>query len=199
MTAKNAPQRSWTEADDATLRSLYKEISARELGEILGRSRAAIKNRAQTLKITKPGENNGFFRAGMTPWNKGSHYVAGGRSAETRFKKGARPPNVHEVGHIRENSDGYLDIKVAPGKRQWVQLHRYNWKQHYGAFPHKDMAVAFKDGNKHNCDISNLELITRAELMRRNTCHNHGPEIAQVIQLRGALARKINNLKKEAA
>ena len=43
--------------------------------------------------------------------------------------------------------------------------------------------------------MKKLRVFTRAELMRRNTCHNHGPEIAQVIQLRGAVTRQINKRK----
>lgn len=195
MTASGTKQNQWTAAEDATLTTLYAQVTAREIGEILGRTRASVKNRTQTLGLVKPGENQGSWLKGGTPWNKGKSYTAGGRSAETQFKKGARPPNVHEVGHVRINSDGYLDIKVAPGKRQWVQLHRHNWKQHYGSYPHPDMAVAFKDGNKHNCDISNLELITRQALMLRNSCHNHGPEIAQIVQLRSAIVRQINKRK----
>lgn len=37
-----------------------------------------------------------------------------------------------------------------------------------------------------------LELVTRAENMARNTLHRYPKEVAQLIQLRGALNRKIN-------
>jgi hypothetical protein len=58
------------------------------------------------------------------------------------------------------------------------------------------MALTFRDGDKTNLSIENLELITRAELMRRNSIHNYGPEIAQLGQLKGALLRQIRRKSK---
>lgn len=204
MTAQNAPQRPWTDPDDATLRILYKQITARAIGEILGRTRSAIKNRAQTLGLAKPGENNGSFRKGMTPWNKGSHYVAGGRSAQTRFKAGTRNGRAAQlwqpIGAERVTKDGYLERKLTDTgvtRRDYVPVHHIVWRAAGFDIP-PGHALCFKDGNKKNIVIANLELITRAALMLRNSCHNHGPEIAQIVQLRGAIARQINQ-RKEAA
>lgn len=52
-------------------------------------------------------------------------------------------------------------------------------------------SVVFKDGNKANCAIENLELLTRADLMRRNTVHHLPTPLVQTIQLLGALTRQI--------
>lgn len=49
-----------------------------------------------------------------------------------------------------------------------VLKHRYVWKQHHGEIP-QGMCVAFRDGNRQNCDISNLMLITEAEKVTRVT------------------------------
>ena len=38
-------------------------------------------------------------------------------------------------------------------------------------------------------------MVTRAELMRRNSVHNRGPEIARIHQLKGAIMRQINKRK----
>lgn len=97
---------------------------------------------------------------------------------------------------MRINTGGYLDIKVAPGIRQWVGLHRFNWFLRYGAYPPRGMSLVFRDGDRMNCEVENLELVDRAALMKRNTYHNYGPEIAKAIQLRGALQRQINRLSK---
>jgi hypothetical protein len=43
-----------------------------------------------------------------------------------------------------------------------------------------------------------VELISRAELMRRNTRHNYGPEINDLIGLRARITRQINKRTKEA-
>ena len=40
--------------------------------------------------------------------------------------------------------------------------------------------------------LDKVECISLADNMRRNTCHQYGPEIAKLIQLRGAVTRQIN-------
>jgi hypothetical protein len=66
----------------------------------------------------------------------------------------------------------------------------------HGEYPPKGMALIFKDGNKLNCEIENLELVSRKDLMLRNNVHQYGPEIAQLVQLRGAITRQINRKEK---
>jgi len=53
-------------------------------------------------------------------------------------------------------------------------------------------ALVFRDGDKRNFALDNLELVTRGDLMRRNSYHNYGPEIAAAVQLKGAIMRQIN-------
>lgn len=52
--------------------------------------------------------------------------------------------------------------------------------------------MAFKDGNKQNCDISNLELVSRIEMMKRNTIHNLPSDLKELVQLKGRLNKQIN-------
>ena len=59
------------------------------------------------------------------------------------------------------------------------------------------MIVVFRDRNKRNIDQANLEAITRAENMRRNSYHRYGQEIARAVQLRGVLNRQINKRLKD--
>jgi hypothetical protein len=54
------------------------------------------------------------------------------------------------------------------------------------------MKVAFMDRNTMNCNVANLEILTSAELLKRNSLHNYPIPIARAIQLRGALNRQIN-------
>lgn len=51
------------------------------------------------------------------------------------------------------------------GGRRWRRLHHIVWEEHNGPIP-KGKCVTFKDGNQLNCDISNLMLASRAELMK---------------------------------
>lgn len=46
-------------------------------------------------------------------------------------------------------------------------LHRYVWEQTYGSIP-KGMVIHHKDFNRGNWNLENLELLTRAEHMKRH-------------------------------
>lgn len=85
----------WKEWEDSVLKSLYPHIPARQLTVLLDRSFAAIKNRAVTLGLKKDPNvpNGGQFSKGITPWNKGKNHPSSGRSSETQFKRGGKPPN----------------------------------------------------------------------------------------------------------
>lgn len=189
----------WGEADRHLLAELYSDEPNATLARIFGRSENSIDNQATVLGLKKSdaymATNPGCFKAGITPWNKGHHYVTGGRSAETRFKKGRKPQTWQPIGHERV-CDGYLQRKVTDtgySPRDYRPVHHLVWEKHHGRPIPEGHAVAFRDGNARNFDPGNLELITRAELMRRNSYHtNLPPELAQIVQLRGVLTRKIN-------
>ena len=151
----------------------------------------------------------GRFRPGNVPANKGIKQPgwAPGRMGETQFKPGCRTGaanrNWKPVGTILPDSDGYLRIKVRehwPGEHSgfgnslvWPFLQRHLWRQIYGPIP-AGHAVTFIDGDRTNCNPDNLKLISRRELMARNSVHNLPPELKQVIQLCGALKRKIRRI-----
>ncbi len=151
------------------------------------------------------------FRKGATPHNKGKRtpgYWAG-RMQDTQFKPGMRQgqaaTNWVPVGTIKADSDGYLRIKVreavsgaeATGfgnTKVWPLLSRHTWAQHHGEVP-AGYIVTFKDGDRKNCAIDNLALMSMADNARRNSMHGRYPEeLVQVIQLKGALKRKLRAL-----
>lgn len=153
------------------------------------------------------------FKPGQVPQNKGLRRpgYAPGRMRETQFKKGMRTgvaaKNWCPVGTIRTDAEGFLRIKVREGFSGetrfgfgntdiWPLLNRHVWEQHHGPIP-KSHSVVFKDRDRTNCAIENLELISRRELMARNTVHRLPKEIALAIQLNGALKRKIRSLTSE--
>jgi hypothetical protein len=152
------------------------------------------------------------FPKGHVPNNKGLRRPGWGpgRMKETQFKRGERKGvaavNWQPLGTISKDSEGFLRIKVRdarPGEhtgfgnvKVWPLLNRYTWEQSNGPIP-PGHAICFKDGNRDNCEIANLELVSRRELMLRNTVHKLPKELAQIIQLRGALNRKIRSLSEE--
>lgn len=193
----------WTPTEEQRLRELYGHQPASAIAAELGRSKSAIKNRVNILGLTK-GENCGCFPKGHAPWNKGTNFTAGGRSPETRFKPGHRGGKARDlykpIGTERMSKDGYLERKInddMPLQKRWRAVHIIEWEAANGPLP-AGHALAFKDGDKTNRAPDNLELISRAELMRRNTCHNYPKAIARVIQLRGAITRQINNRERES-
>jgi hypothetical protein len=70
------------------------------------------------------------------------------------------------------------------------------WEAANGPLP-AGHAIAFKNGDKTDIRLENLECIARRELMARNTVHNLPKPLAQAIQLLGALNRQINTKEKQ--
>lgn len=120
----------------------------------------------------------------------------------TQFKAGVRSGKAAQhwvpIGSLRVNSDGYLDRKVREdhGSRNWVCVHRLVWEEANGPTP-AGHAVVFKPGRRttsiDQITLDALELVTRAELMRRNTIHRYPRELKQAIRLVGKLRRTIED------
>ena len=159
---------------------------------------------------SRPGTETTRFKPGQIPANKGLKRPgwAPGRMATTQFKRGDRTGiaarNWVPVGTVKTDTEGYQRIKIreavhgeATGfgnSKVWPFLHRHTWEQHRGLIP-AGFVVSFKDGNKQNCDLANLELVSRGDMARRNGMWSSLPrELAEVIQLNGVLKRKVRKL-----
>lgn len=115
----------------------------------------------------------GRFEKGNIPQNKGRKgYIAPG-CEKGWFQKGDQPWDTVPVGTIVEKSDGYLWKKIndLPGgwRQNWKQLHLLVWEEGNGPVP-EGHRVIFKDGNRRNCDLENLALVTLAENAVLNRC-----------------------------
>lgn len=138
------------------------------------------------------------FPPNNVPWNKGKQHPATGRSASTQFKTGQMPHNTRGIGEYRL-VDGLLQQKVSNAKgsasNRWRGVHELVWVEANGPVPPGHLCV-FKPGMSTSVltEITHdkVECISRSENMRRNSYHNYGPEIARVVQLRGAITRQIN-------
>jgi hypothetical protein len=91
------------------------------------------------------------------------------KAANTMFKKGERRGrannNYREIGSECFRRDGYWYIKI--GEKKYEPKHRIIYKKHFGDIP-SGMIVVFKNGNPHDFDLSNLELISKKENLIRN-------------------------------
>lgn len=150
------------------------------------------------------------FRKGHEPANKGvKGWQAGGRSAETRFQKGSKPHTWVPVGSYRVVNDKsgrrYLELKLndlpGPNHVRWKPVHRLVWEEARGPIPGGHLVV-FKPGMAtvvlEEITADRLECISRAENARRNVPAAKHPEVARLIQLKGAITRQVNRINREA-
>ena len=161
--------------------------------------------------LAQSGKGNRFPK-GHVPANKGQRRpgYSVGRMSETQFKKGNRSGFAeklwHPVGSVVADLEGFLRVKIRERinglpagwhKDIWPLLHHRTWQEHRGPIPagHK---VVFKNGDRSNCAIENLELITDAEMMRRNTIHNLPPDLKEVIYLKGVIRAMATKRRKAA-
>lgn len=213
-------RKPWTLHDEARLVLLYPGTPMPELVAIFGRPYWSIYNKAYSLGLRRSDEylasehacrlrredNPGVgsrFQKGQTSWNKGVSYTAGGRSAETRFKAGTLSGKaamlLQPIGTERVTKDGIRQRKVCddgPPHHRWKSVHMILWEEANGAVPSGHIVV-FRDKNTANIDIDNLELISRAENMRRNTIHRYPPELKETIRQLGKLKRAISEAPNE--
>jgi hypothetical protein len=218
------PRAFWTEAEKRRLAELYSDRPTADVARALHRSVNAVNNQARKQSLAKSRERlhavgiqkgSGIgrefrFPKGHVPANKGLRRpgYSHGRMGETQFKKGARTgkaaTNWRPIGTILADTEGYLRIKVREathGKeatgfgntKVWPLLNRHVWEQHHGPIPPRHI-VAFRDRDRSNCVIENLELIDQKENMRRNTIWAQLPrELALAIQMNSVLKRRIRS------
>ncbi|MGJ7500095.1 HNH endonuclease signature motif containing protein [Variovorax sp. ZT5P49] len=222
------PRTFWTEEQISLLREFYPHFHTSKVAQAVGRSVGQCYQKAKQLGLSKterylasddacrvsasrrtPAMQATQFKPGQSSWNKGLHYQAGGRSAETQFKPGRaahEASNYVPIGSLKVSGDGYLyrkvtdDQKLVPARR-WAAEHRLVWEAEHGPIP-QGYVVVFKSGRRTTVleliTLDVLELLTRTELMKRNTLHNRYPkEVTQLMQLKGAINRQINRITKE--
>jgi HNH endonuclease len=121
---------------------------------------------ASTLKRYKiQSGRTGRFEKGIQPWNTGTKGEKSGSS--TSFQKGHRPHNWCPIGTERYTSKDRF-IKVKTGEPNiWAMKHHLVWESKNGKIP-TGMAVIFKDGNRENFCIDNLDLVSRGMLAQYN-------------------------------
>jgi hypothetical protein len=203
--------------EDEIIRRLWPVNTGADVGALIERTPSSVDNRAQKLGLRKDPAyvvaNSARFRAGQDAWNRGVKGSTGNHpnTRRTQFKKGelqgAARHNYVPIGSHRISKDGYLEQKVTDDPalypaRRWVAVHRLVWEAVNGPVP-PGHAVVFRPGRHTNeaaaITADGLELVSRGDLMRRNSYHTRYPkEVAQLIQLRGALNRKLNRRQKEA-
>jgi len=151
------------------------------------------------------------IKPGAVPWNKGVKGVCGTHPncRRTQFKRGrpaSESANYVSIGSHRLSKDGYLEQKVTDDPaivpaRRWIGVHRLVWEKANGPIP-KGHVVCFLPGRRtaelEKITLDALELVSRAELARRNHPRSRSPELAKLVQLKGAITRQVNRIAREA-
>jgi hypothetical protein len=212
----------WTPEDDAKVIALYPDMPTADLAGLLGRKVGSVYQAATRLKVSKSDAFNaseasgrilkgatevglsGRFQKGHETWNKGTHFVAGGRSAQTRFRKGQTPHNEQPIGALRISSENMLERKMNNNKGanhvRWIPVSRLVWEAAHGKVPPNHFVI-FKPGMRttelDKITLDKLECVTRAENARRNSIWRHGREMGALYQLKGAITRQVNRIAKQ--
>lgn len=198
----------------------YPELPTDKIARLLKRNISSIYNHAYVMGLKKSEEFNNSpesgrllkgqrrgmgteFKKGQQAFNKGKKQrewmsrASIKRSIATRFKKGQKPHNTKYDGCITIHNDKLRSGQTIPyqwirlSERNWKMLHVYNWEQKHGKVP-EGKIVVFKNKNSMNCEVENLELITREENMRRNTIHRFPEELISTIRALSKLKKIIH-------
>ena len=179
--------RFWTEAEIEYLRGHYADTPLKEILEHCPHGAGGIQAKAKALGLRKsmefrreagrrtsqlPQSQAHRFKKGSVPANKGKRqedYLDAktlARCREKRWSKENHPDSSKPVGYERFwLGDQTWYVKVAEGQPM-VKKHRWLWEQANGKVPEGHVLV-FRDGNRRNCVLSNLECVTRSEAARR--------------------------------
>lgn len=202
------PQRRLlTPEQEAWLCDAYKKTSLVDLPEAIEQEFGINLTVSQVKAYTKnhgiTSGRTGQFKKGSQPWNTGkTGYMT---ANTTSFKPGQDPPNRRQVGSERICSkDGYVIIKTDAINPYtgfvgyWRHKHVVIWEKHHGPVP-EGMIVVFKNSDKTNIRIDNLELITRGEHAVRNKLHysSHHDEIKPSVALLAKIHQKKRHRMKE--
>lgn len=145
----------------------------------------------------RTGINNGCYKKGNVPVNKGTKGMFNVGGNRTSFKKGHTPQNHRKVGSKRINVYGYHEIKVAEPNK-WELEHRVIYEKAHGPIP-KGSKVIFADGDKDNLDLDNLVLVSSSEelILNRRKLLTDDKEITKTGVLIAKVIDKTYKLKNE--
>lgn len=122
----------------------------------------------------KSGRDMGF-KPGNKPWNAGTKGQRLTKPNSGSFQKGNRPigPKAPKPFGYERTGKGYKFVKTH-GKNPHTGYngafrlkHIVLWEKHHGPVPDGHVII-FKDSNRDNITIENLECISRLELLRLN-------------------------------
>ena len=200
QTAQRWRNRLLTEEQHRFLVRAYRKHTLREsinllnskFGLTLSKAQAknyCVSNQIYAGAVGRRRQESSRFKSGRRPWNKGKKgwlKKSYAKMVATQFKPGKEPLNIKSMGSERINSCGYPEIKIdainpySGYRGVWQRKSCLVWEKANGPIP-KGYAVVHMDGNRLNCALENLALLSRRELLALNgrTPGSNGVEIGK--------------------
>lgn len=206
----------WTAEQIEKLKQIYPDMRAADVAAELGVSVGAVYNMAYLhgckkseafMQSVMSGRTRGQigiagrFKKGHVPHNKGKRMICTEGMKRNWFKPGHLPHNTkHDLAEtVRiHKSDNKPSVWVRVGVSKWKQKSHLLWEETFGSIP-DGMVVAFKDGDPMHVELNNLELISRSELMRRNSIQRYPKELKQAMKANSKLKKIIKQYGKKQA
>lgn len=183
--------KNWTKEEDELLIEIYPNNNMEYvLSQMQGRNESQIYNRVNTLRIKKSESYRQIqlkelaekcfnseasklnrFKKGDSTWNKGLKGWNLNQDKSTLFKKNSLPHNTMPNVWISKQAKIWLDAgnEIPEGYK-----------------------IVFKDGNRDNVCLENLECICFANLLRRNVGRKEIPNnLSKAIRLTNKLQKII--------
>ena len=178
--------KTWDTQEDKFMMLYYANTLTKDIAKKINRSIDAVYKRADVLGLRK---SNTFLESSKS----GRFDTATAVAYNNKFKKGYIPPNTINVGGIKlvsSNGKYYKYIKLSTS--YWMPLSHYNWEKINGKIPNENI-ILFKDKDTMNCEVSNLECISKKENMARNTISNYPSELLPIIHLNKQIKKQLKN------
>lgn len=170
--------RIYTEEQAQFIRDNYKGKSIAEMTALfndrfgIGKTKQQIKTFVHNHGIISG--QTGHFPKGHRSWNMGTKGQGLTGPNKRSFKKGNVPANRKPLWSERIcPKDGFIKMKVPERdpytgfQTRYRHKHVYIWEQAHGPVP-EGKVVVFINGDKIRCELENLMLISRAELLNLN-------------------------------
>ena len=173
--------RYWTEDEVQYLKAHFGQIRVVEIAQRLNRTEYAVMRKAENLGIRSR-------VPGSPVWANASDNLGPRRFREDH--SAWRPPLVPW------NQQGRMVIKRTDNGTP-ESYARYLVETEMGIELQSDQVVTYRDGNRLNCELSNLEIIDRVELARRNSIYRYPPEVVRTIRLLSKLKKTIEHAEEQ--
>lgn len=188
--------RLWKVREIVWLKEHYPNYSLGTCAILLKRSEYSVKAKVTELKLKHSPEFMSKRRS-ATQFKKGHTTLKGKKwddmyspEVKERLLEQRKNQTRHKIGEIYfVKSKGRKFIYLGKEKGS-IPYARYIWETANGKIP-KGCSISFKDGNPLNVELSNLECLTKAQMIEKNSwLNNKTKEQIREARIKGHVTRK---------